>query len=46
MTMRGKERRRTRPRNKLPASIATSMKYGKELREIKRVPSRSAAIEP
>lgn len=43
---RGRERRRTRPRRRLPASIATSIKYGKELLETSNVPSRSAAIEP
>lgn len=43
--MRGNERRRISPRRKLPASTATSMKYGNEEREMRRVPSRSAAME-
>lgn len=41
----GRERSSTRPRRRLPASMAMSMKYGNELREMRSVPSRSAAID-
>lgn len=34
-----------KPRRRLPASTATSMKYGSELREMRSVPSRSAATD-
>lgn len=43
--MSGTERRRTKPRRRLPASTATIMKYGNELREMRSVPSRSAATD-
>lgn len=42
---RGSDRSSTRPRKRLPASTATSMKYGKELLDTRSVPSRSAAID-
>jgi len=45
MMTNGRERRRMRPRRRLPASTATSMKYGNELREMRSVPSRSAATD-
>lgn len=43
--MKGRAKRRRKPRKRLPASMAMSMKYGNELREIRRVPSRSAATD-
>jgi len=41
----GSERSKTRPRKRLPASTATSIKYGNELLDTRSVPSRSAAID-
>jgi len=43
--MSGTARRRMKPRRRLPASTATIMKYGNELRDMRSVPSRSAATD-
>lgn len=41
----GSARSKTRPRKRLPASVATSIKYGNELLDTRSVPSRSAAMD-